>query len=165
MVRLDWLGFDGGTRDLPSNFPATADIKNSNRASDLRETAGKSLTNNFALNKVTARPDMGFNFTTSQNFRVGGIKLSNVTSVAYSNSFTHYSSDLSRYNSFDTDVPGKRFQYQDQSYSNDVRVNVMHNWTARIDERNKIEFKNLFVQLGEDKTTIRRRPGLPSKTR
>jgi TonB-dependent receptor len=151
----DILGFDNGFRDLPSSFPSTADIKNSNRSSAIRETAGRSLANNFALNSKKAAPDMGFNFATSQNFKVGNVDLSNLTSVSYSNSYTHYSSDFLRYNSFSATTLDKRFQYLDQSYSNDIRVNVMHNWMLRINDRNKIEFKNLFVQLGEDKTTIR----------
>lgn len=151
----DLLGFDNGDRDLPSGFPTTAVLKEANRNSAIREAAGKSLTNNFALNTMKARPDMGFNFTTSQNFTAGKIGLSNLTSVSYSNSFTHYSSDFLRWNAFSGAPEDRRFQYKDQSYLNDVRVTVMHNWLARFNERNKIEFKNLFVQLGEDKTTIR----------
>jgi TonB-dependent receptor len=151
----DIFGFDGGSRALPSGFPATTDLKNANRASALRETAGKSLTNNFALNKRTASPDMGFNFTTSQNFKAGNIELGNLTSISYSNTFVHYNSAFNRYNSFDQAAATPRFNYSDEVYSNEVRVTAMHNWLARFNSRNKIEFKNLFVQLGEDKTTVR----------
>lgn len=151
----DKFGFDNGFRDLPSTFPSTADLKNSNRAAAIRETAGKSLTNNFAPNKKTAAPDMGFNIATSQNFNAGSVKFSNLTSIAYSNSYQYYRSDFLRYNSFSAAGATKRFQYQDDAYSNDVRVNAMHNWLIDLNDRNKIEFKNLFVQLGEDKTIFR----------
>lgn len=151
----DKFGFDNGFRDLPSTFPTTFDIKNSNRSSLIRETAGKSLSNNFSLNKRKASPDMGVNFATSNSFKIGSAKLSNLTSVAYSNSYQHYSSDFLRYNTFSESGAEKRFQYKDEAYTNEVRINAMHNWSIDINDRNKIDFKNLFVQLGEDKNTVR----------
>ncbi|HZY78630.1 MAG TPA: outer membrane beta-barrel protein [Cyclobacteriaceae bacterium] len=151
----DNFGFDNGFRDMPGNFPTTAALQATNRSSQLRLDAGKTLANNFALNNKKAGPDMGFNFATSQNGKIGNVGLSNLTSVAYSRSFTHYNSEFLRYQDFTTTDPTKRFDYSDNVYSNDVRINVMHNWLININDRNKIEFKNLFVQLGEDKTTTR----------
>lgn len=151
----DILGFDNGGRALPDGFPATDAIKNSNRNSQLREDAGRSLTNNFGLNRTMARPDMGFTFSTSNNFKAGSLRLSNLTALAYSNSFMHYSADFLRYNTFSSAGVEKRFHYLDNAYTNDVRVNLMHNWLININDANQIEFKNLFVQLGEDKTTLR----------
>ncbi|HEY5824738.1 MAG TPA: carboxypeptidase-like regulatory domain-containing protein, partial [Cyclobacteriaceae bacterium] len=151
----DKFGFDNGFRDLPNNFPTTSELKNANRSSALRETAGKSLTNNFAPNEKKAAPDMSFNMAASQSFKAGSWRLSNLTALAYSNSYQYYKSDFLRYNSFSEAGATKRFQYQDNAYSNDVRINAMHNWLIDINDRNKIEFKNLFVQLGEDKTTFR----------
>jgi TonB-dependent receptor len=151
----DNLGFDNGFRDLPSGFPTTAALQGTSRSSQLRLDAGKTLTNNFALNNKKAAPDMGFNFATSQKFKAGNLRLSNLTSVAYSRSFTHYDAEFLRYQEFTSTNPSKRFDYNDNVYSNDVRVNVMHNWLIDINDRNKVEFKNLFVQLGEDKTTTR----------
>jgi hypothetical protein len=151
----DFLGFDNGGRDLPDGFPSTDVLKNTNRNSLLRESAGKSLTNSFPLNQKTAVPDMGFNFSTSNNFRVGSLRFSNLTSLAYSNGYTHYTADFIRYNTFSAAGVDERFRYLDNSYSNDVRVNIMHNWLFNINDANRLEFKNLFVQLGEDKTTLR----------
>ncbi|MBK5277717.1 MAG: TonB-dependent receptor [Bacteroidia bacterium] len=151
----DVFGFDNGFRDLPANFPGTAALKNSSRNSNLRERAGKSLTNNFDYKTKNAPLDFGFNFATSQNFKIGKVTASNLTSVAYSNSYQHYQSDFLRYNAFDATSADKRFQYKDNFTSNDTRVNLMHNWSFNLNNRNKIEFKNLFVQLGENESTIR----------
>ncbi len=152
----DIFGFDNGFRDIPDGFPSTAVLKNSSRNSSVRERAGKSLTNNFDYKTKSTPLDFGFNFATSQNFKIGKVTASNLTALAYSNSYQSYQSDFLRYNSFDAGSAEKRFQYKDQFTSNDTRVNLMHNWLFSLNDRNKIEFKNLFVQLGENENTIRR---------
>ncbi|MEQ1586242.1 MAG: TonB-dependent receptor, partial [Cyclobacteriaceae bacterium] len=115
----------------------------------------KSLTNNFDYNTRQAPVDMGFNFALSRNFKVGRVKFNNLTSLAYSNSYQYYQSEFLRYNEFTETTATKRFEYKDNFYSNDVRVNLMHNWMIDLNDRNKIDFKNLFVQLGEHETTLR----------
>lgn len=152
----DILGFDNGFRDLPADFPATNVLKAANRTSSLRERAGKSLTNNFGNTTRSTPLDMGFNFTTSNSFKIGSVRASNLTSIAYSNSYQNYSSNFLRYNAFTATTAEKRFDYADQVSSNDVRVNIMHNWLFSLNERHKFEFKNLFVQLGEHETTVRK---------
>jgi TonB-dependent receptor len=151
----DFLGFDNGFRDLPSNFPSVKKLDNSATNSNTRLNAGRSLTNNFANQTRTAPVDMGLTLSTGNNFNWGHAKFSNLTSIAYSNSYQYYNADFLRYNSFDATSATKRFQYKDNFYSNDVRFNAMHNWTVELNDRNKFEFKNLFVQLGENETTIR----------
>ncbi len=153
--KTDFLGFDNGFRSIPDNFPSTEALIQSSKNSDLREQAGKSLTNNFANKKRQAPMDMGFNFTTSQNFKIRSAKFSNITMLAYSQSFQHTDAEFLRYNEFTETSATKRFEYRDNFYSNDVRLNAMHNWLIDVSDRFKIEFKNLFVQLGEHETTIR----------
>lgn len=152
----DILGFDNGFRDLPDNFPTTSSLKASARNSSLRERAGKSLTNNFDYSTRNAPVDMGFNFSISQPFSLGRIKFNNVTVLSYSNSYQHYQADFKRYNSFDATSAVERFSFEDNFYSNDVRVNAIHNWLVDFGPRFKLEFKNLFVQLGEHETTQRK---------
>jgi len=151
----DILGFDNGFRSLPGNFPTTNQLIASSKTSSLRERAGKSLTNNFDYSTRMAPVDMGFNFSIGRNFNIGAVKFNNLTSVAYSNSYQHYQSDFLRYNEFNENSAVKRFEYKDNFYSNDVRINLMHNWLVELNDKNRIEFKNLFVQLGENETTLR----------
>lgn len=152
----DWLGFDNGFRDLPSNFPSSTALRSSAKDSPMRESAGKSLTNNFAPLSKDAPLNMGFNFSLSKSFDVGSVKFSNLTSFAYSNTYMHAQSKFLRYNSFTPTSAEKRFEYNDDFYSNDARFNLVHNWRFDLSDRSHIEFKNLFVQLGEHETTIRK---------
>ncbi|MFM7328870.1 MAG: outer membrane beta-barrel protein [Bacteroidota bacterium] len=152
----DKFGFDNGFRSLPSGFPSSADLKGSSRISDLRMNAGRSLTNNFG-NSIRQTPlDMGINVVTSNSFKIGSVVASNLTAIAYSNSYQNYNSRFLRYNEFDATSATKRFDYNDHYSTNDVRMNALHNWNFQLNDRNKIEFKNLFVQLGEDETIVRK---------
>jgi TonB-dependent receptor len=152
----DRLGFDNGFRDIPEYFPSTRSLKNSARSSTLRQRAGRSLTNNFDYNTRPALPDAALNLSFAQPFNIGRIKLSNITVLSYSNSYQHSTVDFRRYNSFEGGNTVERFSYQDEFYANDVKINAMQNWLIDFSDRFKIEFKNLFVQVGEDETTIRR---------
>jgi TonB-dependent receptor len=151
----DMLGFDNGFRSLPGNFPSTEDLRNSSRGSDLREGAGKSLTNNFDYSTRKTPLDLGVNFSTTNHFRLGGVKFSNLTMVNYSSSYQNYNSSFKRYGEFDQPVAVERFSFNDALTSNDVRISGLHNWLIELNDRHRIEFKNLFVQLGENETTIR----------
>ncbi len=152
----DWLGFDNGFRSLPGGFPSADALRTSAKNSTTRESAGKSLTNNFAPLMSTARPNVGFNFNLGKSFMVGRVKFANLTSLTYSNTFVHYQNiKFNRYNEFTATSAIKRFEYNDDFYSNDSRFNIVHNWRFDLDDRNQIEFKNLFVQLGEHETTVR----------
>lgn len=151
----DWLGFDNGFRDLPEDFPTPDILRTSQKNSSLRERAGKSLTNNFAPLTKRAPLDMGFNFGLSRSFNAGKVKFSNLTSFLYSNSYRYAERDFLRYNTFTATSAEKRFEYKDKFYTNDVGFNVVHNWRVDLNDHNRLEFKNLFVQLGEHETTIR----------
>ena len=152
----DALGFDNGFRSLPNNFPATAPLQAALRNSSVRERAGKSLTNNFDYTTRSAPVDMGFNASFSKPFSIGSVNIQNVTLLSYSNSYQHYTSDFKRYNSFNAGSTAEKFSYVDNFYSNDVRINVLNNWKVDVNDNFEIEFKNMFVQLGENETTVRK---------
>lgn len=151
----DFLGFDNGFRDLPQTFPTTNQLQASGRESSLRERAGKSLTNNFALSQNNAPVDFGGNFTTSQTFNIGRVEVGNYTSLAYSKSFKNFNAEFNRYNEFLNGTLTPRFNFIDNSSTEEVRVSALHNWDFKLNNNHRIEFKNFFVQLGEDRTTVR----------
>lgn len=152
----DWLGFDNGFRSLPGDFPSTQTLQGTQPNSSLRERAGKSLTNNFAPLTQKTPMNLGFNFAIGRSFNIKSVRLSNVTSLTYSNSYTAaLNTKFFRYNEFTPTSAVTRFEYVDNFYSNDVRFNLVHNWRVDLNDRNKFEFKNLFVQLGEHEATVR----------
>jgi TonB-dependent receptor len=151
----DWLGYDNGFRDLPSDFPSTSTLKANNVSAITLERAGKSLNNTFAIKDSQAPIDMGFNVTTSQSFKIGKVSAKNLTAIGYSNSYQYYQAEFNRYNAFQNGVLTQQFKYADNTYARETRISAMHNWEFKLNDKHKFEFKNFFVQLGESRTVVR----------
>jgi len=149
----DRLGFDNGFRSLPSTFPTTDAMVQSNRTSDLRLNAGRSLTNNFDYSTNNAPVDFGFGFELSQGFNIGRVKVGTLTNVGYSNSYQNRVVTFKRY-LFDANSIEERFNYNDTYSENDVRISGISNWMATVGN-SRFEFKNLVNLLGEDQTILR----------
>lgn len=153
----DFLGFDNGFRQLPSNFPKTRALKESARNAQMRQDAAHSLPNNWLATEGTATPDYSVGFTLGRNMTLGGKKLSTITSINYSTSFQHFDRDFYRYFSWeDQNRPiDLRFQFNDATYEKHNRVSILSNWKWRSGDRSTITFKNLFNQIGENETILR----------
>ncbi|MCK6616916.1 MAG: carboxypeptidase-like regulatory domain-containing protein [Cyclobacteriaceae bacterium] len=150
----DKFGFDNGFRSLPSGFPSTSALQASTRTSTLREQAGKSLTNNFDYSTRQAPLDFGMGFELSQNFRIRGLKVGTLTNLTYSNAYQRKNVEFNRY-LFDGAATEVRFAYNDLYTENDVRISGISNWSFVLNDRHKIEFKNLVNLLGENQTVLR----------
>jgi len=154
----DFLGFDNGFRKLPGNFPSTSIIANSPRNSIIRQDAGRSLANNFEPTESTALPDFSIGFNMGRNFDfANGNRLTMINSISYSNSHQYNERTFKRYLTWvdQTQPILERFSFVDQNYENNVRLTAMSNWVYRFGKHNRIKFKNLFNQIGENETTIR----------
>jgi len=152
--KYDWLGFDDGTRKLPSIFPK-----------DLREVGandqallGRMLNKNWLAKSSTAMPDLRFSFSMAHRFKIKKVIIGEVTAVNYSN--TNNSDEIVNNNfgiyQFKDDKPGYDFAFNDNVYKNTVKFGVMHNWSAFLGKGNKIEFRNLLNHIGYTKTSFRR---------
>jgi hypothetical protein len=158
----DLLGFDS-KRGLPDNFPTTADIKAAPRRSELRQTAGRLLENNFETQQQTAMPNMGGTLNFGKNWKLGKSekKLSTVGAINYSQSQQYYVRDFHRYFSWEKEdrlkgIPIQDwFDYKDHSYEKENRVGLISNWQLKLNAFNKIDFRNLYNQIGENTTVIR----------
>jgi outer membrane receptor protein involved in Fe transport len=154
----DFLGFDDGLRALPSEFPSVDALKNSDPYGQVRSNAGQSLENNFGYTTKKAPIDNGFNFGFAKNINFGRVKASNLTTVGYSRSYLYTTPTFKRYGEFDklASTPSViNLDFIDNAYLNETKISAIHNWLFNLGENSKIEFKNLFVQLGEDKTILR----------
>ncbi len=149
----DRLGFDNGFRSLPASFPSTAATAESSRTSELRQTAGRSLRNNFDFSTTNAPVDFGFGFELSQGFNIGRVKVGTITNVAYSNSYQNREVKFQRW-LFDSQSIEERFNFNDTYSENDVRISGLSNWRATVGN-SRFEFKNLVNLSGEDQTILR----------
>lgn len=155
----DFLGFDGGERKLPAGFP-TENLRNLPNSSPLLVESPKLLNNDLSYKSATAIPDVNFGMDLGRSWFVGDSKkLSMLSSVNYSQSYLYYEREFNRYeiqdpSDYGTPAP-RRLQFTDDRYEKENRVGILTNWALRFSPSHRIEFKNLFNQIGENITVIR----------
>jgi len=151
--KLDFLGYDDGTRKLPSVFP-----DNLNSVGNLDKVQYSRLMNrNWTTSSKTALPDFRLSYTMSHRFKLNKITLGEVTALTYSNtrSFDDVENNSYGVYRFAEDRPGYDFAFRDSVYSNSAKIGLMHNWSAFLGKGHKIEFRNLYHHIGTTKTSYR----------
>jgi outer membrane receptor for ferrienterochelin and colicin len=153
----DFLGFDNGFRSLPSGFPKNpSDLFDNNQS----VAAARLLSNNFNPEMRSAFLDTGISFSMGRIIKFeSGKTLSTVNSFSYSNKYENFNERNLTYNNNFTGGSVGPIQvledYNDAFYSNEVRISVLSNWMFRWNDKNKISFKNLLNQMGENSTILR----------
>lgn len=153
--KTDWLGFDDGTRKLPDNFPSTSEINASNTAG---VAAAQQLSSTWLPVAFNAAPDFKISLGLGRRFRIGNTRVGNLTSISYGNSRQFLKIDRNRYGFFDPEtqtIDFDLFRYNDEQSNQTVRIGAIHNWSLTFNKDNKIEFRNLFNQLGSTQTSFR----------
>lgn len=152
----DWLGFDGGLRQLPANFPDRNTFVNAPVSQ--RATLANELPNIWLAQPANITPDLRVNFNLTRTFDTKkGWRIGNLTGISYSNThqYARIQQDRFIFNGATQTNDLPEASYSDDYYNNNVRLGILHNWTFRLNERHKIEFRNLFNQMGTSETTIR----------
>lgn len=150
----DWLGTDDGTRELPSVFPNTSV---SGLSTSQQVQLAKMLPNTWIAKEQSATPDHRFGLSFAKSIKLNNIKISTINAVNYSNTYEIRKSDNYNYNTFDKirNQSDTIYSYQDQSYQNKISWAALSNWSLLLNSRNKIEFRHLLNQTGNNSTTIR----------
>jgi hypothetical protein len=154
----DFLGFDNGFRRLPSSFPSQFTLQESGRGSQIRLEAAHSLQNNWQPLQSNALPDLKAGLLVNRFWRIGKGVLSTTNTFNIAQSYQYYRKDFYRYFVWGVRENPiiQRFRFDDDVYEKENKVGIVSNWQFRADAYNKIEFKNLFNQIGENTTVLRR---------
>lgn len=149
----DLLAMDDGTRQLPSSFPTTLTGAPTSSAVD----AARRLPNTWGTQSTTALPDQRIGIMLARRFGKEKTTFGNLTTVDYALTHQRYDARNLNYTSYNTTTQrsDSLYRYNDRENVRNMRVSVLHNWTALLNSRNKIEFRNLLNQLAEDRTTLR----------
>jgi TonB-dependent receptor len=156
----DWLGFNNTFRSLPKDMPAhlnqyeaatNPDIQN--KISEL----GRELNKTWVPISGRANPDQRVSLGFNKRFKMGSQSFGNITAITYSNTSNHdevKSNNFSIYN-FKNDKSQYVDQFTDNQYTNSVKLGILHNWIWYPASGQKIEFRNLFNQIGMNRVTER----------
>ena len=149
--KTDFLGFDDGTRALPSSVPGYGSmVKAQLTPSEYAKTFNPTLT----YGKKTALPNMQFTTNYYNAFRLFNKTLSSLTSLSYKNEYLKadmYRQQGTGYESFQTtDKKG-----DDDRNTNTVQTNLLQNFKYSFNDSSSISFKNFVLLQGVDATIIR----------
>ena len=155
--KTDFLGFDDGTRSLPSSIPVKSTF---GALSQEEKTAyAKDFKNSWSSNKNSANilPVLNQSFQINGGFNTrlsDKVKLAAILAVNYnrSNKRTQFQNQI---NSFQNNTPDLSFDYFNNKYSQDLLAGALANITLQIGNNNKISFKNLLNVNTTDYTTLR----------
>ena len=160
----DFLGFDNGQRALPGSLSGLVPAVKA--TSEQLTPIRNDLRNEFLPRSITSRPDLRISLGINRKFEIGSVYVSNVTSISYSNTQEQYDSHRQRY-SYDyakesvkpadqRAAPILNIENVDTRSLSAVRLGVIHNYQVRLNDRNRIEFRNFFNQYGTDEVINRR---------
>ncbi|EMR03634.1 TonB-dependent receptor [Cesiribacter andamanensis] len=151
---LDFLGVDDGSRALPQGLPADLNRLNITPAEVVGYT--HQFNNNWGVNSQTASPDFGLRLDAGRRFHLGGVKVSALHSLGYSNSNQYNRFSRYRYENYAADrTSTTRFAYQDDRYANSVRLSALSNWAFAFSPAFKLNFRNFYTHTGLNETTER----------
>ncbi len=155
--KLDWLGFDDGTRALPDGLPKKNDFNNLDQAA--KTEYGKQFENVWAANKGNNNTvnllSRTFKLSTGFTKDLGKKnKLSAVFALNYSLSpkRNEFGNGIYNINGSKADTS---FYYTNTKYSQDVLWGGLANFTLQLGNNNKISVKNIFNVNTSDYTTLR----------
>lgn len=149
----DALGFDDGSRKLPDFFPSN--LQNASNADQVE--LSKRLNNNWSPARNTAWPDQKASFGMTHKFKAGKTSIGEITSINYgiSKDFNEVVNRNYGVYNFEKGTPGIDFDFLDSTYSQSVKIGVMHNWSWYLNNNHKLEFRNLYSHQGKSKTSLR----------
>ncbi|HSI90246.1 MAG TPA: TonB-dependent receptor, partial [Adhaeribacter sp.] len=113
------------------------------------------LPNTWAPMQGSASPDLRLSLGLTRRMNIGSAQISNISALTYSNTRQTMVVERDRYLQFDGTSSQKEFSYADVQSNQNVRLGLVHNWAVRLNENHKIEFRNLFNQLGSSEVVLR----------
>jgi hypothetical protein len=156
----DYLGFDNGYRSLPKDMPshlnqyeAATNPEIQNRITDI----GRELNKTWVPLSGKAYPDQRISLGFNKRFNVGSQSFGNITALTYSNTNNHDEVVNNNYSVYDFKNDKSQYvdQFLDNQYTNTVKLGLLHNWSWYPANGHKIEFRNLFNQIGMNRITDR----------
>lgn len=145
----DWLGFDDGTRALPSGFPTTSISDASISPQDIQKY-GLLFKNNWAPKIKSAGINKSFAFSIGDQFTIADNDFGYIGSLSYKTGYDHNSIQRNDYN-------GDKTPIYERSGSSDV-INVLwgglFNITYKLNENSIISLRNLYDKTSDDQVVV-----------
>lgn len=147
--KTDWLGYDDGTRALPSQIPNDKEFPTSIKK---QVELAKYMKNDWALQQQKFSPNFGFQYTFGHVWGKKESKFGTVFALTYNRTNNYSTTTRKQYDS----LPHVLLEdYEDQNYVTQTLSGVLANFSYKINANNQITFKNLYSINAEDKVISR----------
>lgn len=155
--KTDFLGFDDGSRSLPSNLPLKSAFNNLNQTE--KTAFAKEFKNIWSANKTSSNflPALNQTLQVGGGFskRLGGNnKLGAIFGINYNRSIRRTEFE-NRIFSIQNNIASLNFDYYNNKYSQDVLLGALGNITVQLGNNNKISFKNILNVNTANYATLR----------
>jgi len=145
--KTDYLGFDDGTRSLPSRVP---DAKLNRTTPDLAAIS-KSFANNWGSESETALNNNSFKLNMGNKYELGDDHIIGYNaSASYGQSYENR--DVIKKASYTFE--GLRYDYSGMTSTRSVNWNAMLNTSWKFNQTNKISLKNMYSVNTDDESTF-----------
>ena len=156
--KLDWLGMDDGTRDLPAGFPTKSTFNSLDAGG--KTNWGKQFENVWSTtpNSSTFFPVLNKKFEISGGFNTPlgkkNDKLGVIMALTYNQNWrrVHYNNSIYSINGSQASL---NFDYTNDRYSQDILAGALANATLQLGVNNKITWKNILNINSSDYATQR----------
>jgi len=152
------LGFNNGSQEITSDFARS--IRNAENNFQFDEILAKTRSvgsNDWKLSNTTTLPDARFRIELGRKIKLGSLKLNSISALNYSNTNQFFSVVRKRYSNYDATGRPEiiNINYDDRTYTNNIRFGLLQNFALFISPKHKIEWKNMYNSIGNEETTLR----------
>jgi TonB-dependent receptor len=164
--KTDLLGWDNGSRNIPTGVPSANDFTQLYSWEDIEayETKTKEINkisslfnNNWSISHLTPISDQSVSITSQLRFVIGKVTFGNITSLNWGQSYDYTEGqrvEYQDYNEFSGEVV-KDFDFVDTKSKISSKAGIIHNWNIIYGNNQKIEFRNFLNQMGTSSTNVR----------
>lgn len=138
----DFLGFDNGTRDLPSSIPSTSVF--STLSFQERAEVAKSFSSDWNISDSTFGPNYSFQYSIGHHFDLKDKTLGIMVSI--SNNKSNNFNTVER-NDYDNPIGQPAIlikKFNDKNYSEQVLTAALANFSLKFNENHSLSFKNIL---------------------
>lgn len=149
--KTDWLGFDDGARKLPSAVPGYGSL---DQAKLTPAQYANTFNNVLTFQTKQASPNIQLTANYYNSFKIAGKYLSVLSSFSYKNDLLR--SDVYRQDGIKEFAWGTTEKISNESNNiQTAQLNLLQNFTYRLNDSNAITFKNFLLQQGQKSAIAR----------
>ena len=139
--KTDWLGFDDGTRALPSSYTRKSAFDTLSPAS--KTAIGKQMRNAWSPVETNTPLNISFQMNGGFSGKLFGKAIGGSLGVTYNKS-NRFLKLVNRSNSLSGNVFSTNYDYNDSRYVQDVSVGAMGSFSMQLNTLNKISVKSII---------------------